>query len=164
MFVTLVLPRKVAFLVWVSKFLFLQLIEGFQGKFKGTPLGKIFTRSTMKVAYSTTRNMKAHIAAHNRKILNKKEESSEGCNCRENGDLCPLEGQCLQGPMVHKAMVTTKESNPVSKTYHGITGGTFKKRYGGHRHDFKHKDKYGTTLSRYIWRLWDMKVKYSIPW
>ena len=97
--------------------------------------------------------MKAHIAAHNRKILNKKEESSEGCNCRENGDLCPLEGQCLQGPMVHKAMVTTKESNPVSKTYHGITGGTFKKRYGGHRHDFKHKDKYGTTLSRYIWRL-----------
>ena len=59
---------------------------------------------------------------------------------------------------------TTKESNPISKTYHGMTGGTFKKRYGGHKSDFKHKDKYGTTLSRHIWRLRDMNVKYSIKW
>ena len=143
---------------------FLQLIDEFQEKFTGTPLGRIFTRATMKVAYSTTRNMKAHIAAHNRKILSKNEESSEGCNCRENGDPCPLEGQCLQGPMVYKATVTTKESNPISKTYNGMTGGTFKKRYGGHRHDFKHNDKYGTTLSRHICRLREMKVKYSIKW
>ena len=79
-------------------------------------------------------------------------------------DPCPLGGQCLQGPMVYKATVTTKESNPISKTYHGMTGGTFKKRYGGHKSDFKHKDKYGTTLSRHIWRLRDMNVKYSIKW
>ena len=52
----------------------------------------------MKVAYSTTCNMKAHIAAHNRKILSKKEEPSEGCNCRENGDPCPLEGQWFMRP------------------------------------------------------------------
>ena len=143
---------------------FLQLIDKYHEKFKGTPLEKIFSRATMKVAYSTTRNMKAHIAAHNRKILSKNEEVSEGCNCQVNGDPCPLGGQCLQGPMVYKATVTTKESNPISKTYHGMTGGTFKKRYGGHKSDFKHKDKYGTTLSRHIWRLRDMKVKYSIKW
>ena len=70
----------------------------------------------------------------------------------------------VQGPMVYKATVTTKESNPISKTYHGMTGAIFKKQYGGHRHDFKHKDKYGTTLSWYIWRLRDMKVKYSMKW
>ena len=133
-------------------------------EFKGTPLGKIFTRSTMKVAYSTTRNMKAHIAAHNRRILSKEDESREGCNCRESGDPCPLEGQCLQGPLVYKATVTTKESNPITKIYHGMTGSTFKKRYGGHKHDFKHKDKYCTTLSCHIWRLRDIKVKYSIKW
>jgi hypothetical protein len=86
----------------------------------------------MKVAYSTTRNMKAHIAAHNRKILSKNEVISDGCNCRGNGDPCPLGGQCLQGPMVYKATVTTKESNPISKIYHGMTRGTFKKQYGGH--------------------------------
>ena len=143
---------------------FLKLIDEYEEKFKGTPLGRIFTRATMKVAYSTTRNMKAHIAAHNRKILSKMEEPMEGCNCRENGDLCPLEGQCLQGPMVYKATVTTNESNPITKVYHGMTGGTFKKRYGGHKYDFKHKDKYGTTLSRYIWRLRDMNVKFSIKW
>ena len=143
---------------------FLELIDEYEEKFKGTPLGKIFTRSTMKVAYSTTRNMKAHIAAHNRRILSKEEESREGCNCRESGDPCPLEGQCLQGPLVYKATVTTKESNPITKIYHGMTGSTFKKRYGGHKHDFKHKDKYGTTLSRHIWRLRDIKVKYSIKW
>ena len=51
-----------------------------------------FSRATMKVAYSTTRNMKAHIAAHNRKILSKDEEISEGCNCQENGDPCSLGG------------------------------------------------------------------------
>ena len=130
---------------------YLKLIDKYHEEFKGTPLEKIFSRATMKVAYSTTRNMKAHIAAHNRKILSKTEELSEGCNCRENGDPCPLGGQCLQGPMVYKATVTTKESNPISKTYHGMTGGTFKKRYGGHKSDFKHKDKYGTTLSRHIW-------------
>ena len=37
--------------------------------------------------------MKAHIAAHNGKILSKKEEISEGCNCRENGDPCHHQGQ-----------------------------------------------------------------------
>ena len=28
-----------------------------------------------------------------------------------------------------------------------MTGDTFKKQYGGHKSDLKHKDKYGTTLS-----------------
>ena len=80
--------------------------------------------------------MKAHIAAHNGKILSKKEEISEGCNCWENGDPCHHQGE-----------------QPNKQNW-----GTFKKQYRGHKFDFKHKDKYGTTLSRHIWRLRDMKV------
>ena len=49
-------------------------------------------------------------------------------------------------------LVTTKDSNPISKTYHGMTGGTFKKRYRGHKYDFKHKDKYGTFGGWETWR------------
>ena len=86
--------------------------------------------------------MKAHIAAHNGKILSKKEEISEGCNFRENGDPCHHQGE-----------------QPNKQNW-----GTFKKQYRGHKFDFKHKDKYGTTLSRHIWRLRDMNVKYSIKW
>jgi hypothetical protein len=47
------------------------------------------------------------------------------------------------------------------KTYHGMTAGHFKDRFYGHKHDIKHKDKYGTTLSRYIWKLKDIKSKLS---
>ena len=31
----------------------------------------------------------------------------------------------VQRPMVYKATVTTRDSNPISKTYHGMTGSTF---------------------------------------
>ena len=48
---------------------FLKLIDEQNLKFKGTPLGYIFTRGTIKVSYGTTRNMKAHVQAHNKKIL-----------------------------------------------------------------------------------------------
>ena len=51
---------------------FLSLVDEAGKKFKGTPLGYIFTRATIKISYGTTRNMKAHIAAHNKKILNTK--------------------------------------------------------------------------------------------
>ena len=42
-----------------------------------------------------------------------------------------------------------------------MTEGSFKGRYYGHRHDFKNKDKYGTTLSRHIWKLKDIKSSLS---
>ena len=42
-----------------------------------------------------------------------------------------------------------------------MTGDTSKTRWYGHKSDFEHKDKYGTTLSRYIWKLKDMKSNMS---
>ena len=144
---------------------FLALVDKYREIFKGTVFEKIFTRATMKISYSTTRNMKAHIASHNMKILNKKDDGQPAtCNCRENGPPCPLGGECQVTSIVYKASVTTKESTPITKTYHGMTGGEFKSRFNGHKHDMKNRDKYGTTLSRHIWRLRDMRIKFEIKW
>ena len=144
---------------------FLALVDEYQEKFKGTVFEKIFTRATMKISYSTTRNMKAHIASHNMKILNKKDDTETAeCNCRVNGPPCPLGGECQIKSVVYKATVTTKENNPIIKTYHGMTGGDFKSRFSGHKHDMKNREKYGTTLSRHIWRLRDMKIRFELKW
>ena len=144
---------------------FLALVDECEEKFKGTVFEKIFKRATMRISYSTTRNMKAHIASHNMKILNKKDDRQpDTCNCRENGPPCPLGGECQVESIVYKATVTTKENTPVIKTYHGMTGGQFKSRYSGHKHDMKNRDKYGTTLSRHIWRLRDTNIRFEIKW
>ena len=144
---------------------FLALVDKYREKFKGTVFEKIFSRATMKISYSTTRNMKAHISSHNMKILNRKEDSQpDSCNCRANGPPCPLGGECQVKSIVYKATVTTKEDSPIIKTYHGMTGGDFKSRFSGHKHDMKNRDKYGTTLSRHIWRLRDMGIRFEIKW
>ena len=45
-----------------------------------------------------------------------------------------------------------------------MTGGHFKSRFSGHKHDIKNSDKYGTTLSPRVWRLRDMKIRFEIKW
>ena len=81
------------------------------------------TRATMKISYSTTRNMKAHIASHNFKVLNKKDDGEpDTCNCRENGPPCPLGGECQVESIAYKATVTTKENTPVSRAVPGKAG------------------------------------------
>ena len=48
---------------------------------KGSELGKLFNRSTVKVSYCTTRNIAQHISAHNKKILaEKKNPKPKTCN------------------------------------------------------------------------------------
>ena len=123
----------------------------------------MFTRATIKVSYCTTRNIKAHFAAHNKKILNCETPNTEGCNCRngENSKRCPLDGNCLVESVVYKETVTTNQPSIKAKTYHGMTQDTFKQKYYGHTHDFKNKDKYGTTLSRHIWKIKDIKSRLS---
>ena len=105
--------------------------------------------------------MKAHISAHNKRVLKNRIPTTQGCNCRLNSDPCPLDGQCLTKSVVYKATVTTNQPNLKEKTYHGMTEGFFKNRYYGHKHDFEHKEKYGTTLSRHIWKIKDIKSNLS---
>ena len=75
-----------------------------------------------------------------------------------------IQTELILNSIVYKASVTTKENTPVIKTYHGMTGGQFKSRYSGHKHDMKNRDKYGTTLSRHIWRLRDTNIRFEIKW
>ena len=82
---------------------------------------------------------------------------SESCNCRKDTTKCPLDGQCLIKSVVYKATVTTNQPHLKEKSYHGMTEGQFKHRWYGHKHDITHKEKYGTTLSRHIWKLKDME-------
>ena len=63
--------------------------------------------------------------------------------------------------VVYKATVTTNQPNLREKTYHGMTQNHFKQRWYGHKHDFEHKDKYGTTLSRHLWKIKDIKSRLS---
>ena len=79
---------------------------------KGSEIGKLFNRSTVKVSYCTTRNFAQHLSAHNKKILaEKKNPKPKLCNCpKEKANLCPFENKCLING-VYRAEVT---SNPGS--------------------------------------------------
>ena len=81
------------------------------------PLSKIFNRNTMKVSYSTTRNLTKHITKHNNKVINKNKQENVGktCNCRIKSE-CPLRGECLVSPLVYQAEVKTDTK---MKTYIG---------------------------------------------
>ena len=71
-------------------------------------------------------------------------------------------GKFLTPPPLKNADVLNEWS--LSKFYHGMTGGPFKSRYNGHKDDMRHKEIYVTTLSRHVWRLREMKVKFGLTW
>ena len=58
---------------------------------KSHPLNKIFNRHTLKVSYSTTRNIAKHISKHNNGVINQSKPETEKklCNCRTPAN-CPL--------------------------------------------------------------------------
>ena len=78
---------------------------------KGHPLFQIFNRHTLKVSYSTTKNIAKHISKHNNTVINKNNPTKQKkmCNCRTKAD-CPLRGECLEGPVVYQADVRTSTS------------------------------------------------------
>ena len=120
---------------------------------KGHPLNKIFNRHTLKVSYSTTRNIAKHISKHNNTVINrnKPEEEKKLCNCRIPTN-CPLNGECLQGPVVYQADVKTNDATMV---YIGSTGRTFKERFSTHKHSLTNRNANSTALSSYVWSLKD---------
>ena len=120
-------------------------------------------RNCVKLSYSTTKNMKRHIDAHNRKVLDEKEEPEDVrlCNCRKKED-CPLEGKCLTKSVVYDAEVETVQTK---MTYIGLTERTFKERFNQHQSDFRHeKHRHNTALSKYIHSLKDSNTDYKITW
>ena len=65
---------------------------------KDNPLSKIINRSTVKVSYSCTKNVKSLIDPHNQKIMQdeKREAPVKPCNCqRHNKPNCPFKGESV---------------------------------------------------------------------
>ena len=129
------------------------------------PLHKIFNRNTVKVSYSTMPNMKQTISMHNAKVAREQEQQPQpGCNCRGGRANCPLDGVCLTEGVIYQAKVTRVDNNHV-EFYTGGTEQQFKKRYYGHTFDMRHqKQRYSTSLSKYIWELKDQGINYVLEW
>ena len=112
---------------------------------------KIFNLNTIKISYSSMKNMKNLIKQHNARVLKNQEHSEKrSCNCRVKGN-CPLDGKCLHKCTVYQANVIT---NNECKEYFGTAEGEFKLRYNNHTMSFRHKKHVNNTeLSKYLWKL-----------
>ena len=106
-------------------------------------LSSAFNRHTIKISYSTTQNISDIIAAHNKKILNRKlEQEAEKCNCRNE---CPIPGKCREKAVVYQAEIN-------GALYIGMTKTEVRSRIRRHRHSFKAPyKKNDTSLSNFIW-------------
>ena len=110
------------------------------------------------------------IKNHNTKLTREEDEQDqekEGkkreCNCRDRQD-CPMKGNCLSESVVYQAVVKDNGGDN-TRTYIGLTEGTFKQRYYGHTSSFKHeKQEKSTGLSKYIWQQKRLNKEYSIEW
>ena len=110
-------------------------------------------------------NMKQIISMHNSKVAYKPEDQPPpGCNCQGGINACPLNGACQIEGVVYEAKITRRD-NQKSEFYTGVTVGTFKQRYYGHRYDFNHrKQRSSTCLSKYVWELKDQGISFDIDW
>ena len=106
-------------------------------------------------------NMQAKLSGHNQKILNPEPQNDKKCNCRVKAE-CPLRGECVTGPVVYRATVT---SNGQTETYTGLAGNNFKERHRNHLMDFKYsKNRNNTDLARHIWNLKDNHQAFEVKW
>ena len=130
-------------------------------------LHRFYNRNTIKVSYSTTRNLKAIVDAHNRKILNPPEQEKDRCNCQKNKKKdCPIPGQCQARNIIYKAEVTVHGINGSwVMTYYGQTSRPFKIRFYEHKQAMKNESSTKeTALSRFIWKLKNEGKNFDINW
>ena len=126
---------------------------------------KIFNRNTLKVSYSCLPNMARIVSAHNKTILNEEEKPAvkRSCNCQKK-NTCPLNGTCLEKSVIYKCHVK-KSENDEGMHYIGLTGGTFKDRWAGHKYSFRHeKASKSTELSKYVWDLKNTGIEPNLSW
>ena len=130
---------------------------------KRHPLHKHFNRSTLKMSYSTCKNLKAHVAAHNRNILLPTVQDKPPCNCRNKAE-CPLAGQCQVSELVYEAKVEEEVSGDVKK-YFGQTLRPFKLRYYEHTMAIRNENSpHATALSNHIWKLKNAGKQFKLTW
>ena len=123
---------------------FLKIIDE---SFENTWLARILNRSTIKISYSVTRNLRSIITGQNKKILNNNGRNGNQCNCQVR-DMCPLNNNCVQKDIVYKA---TTSSGTTEKEYIGCTD-NFKPRFRNHIKSFNNFCyRNDTELSTYVW-------------
>ena len=130
---------------------------------RGSQLHKLFNRNSVKISYSTTKNIKAIITGNNSKLLRpaRNDENRRDCNCRSPGN-CPLNGRCLQESVIYSSKVS---SNVETKEYIGVTKNSFKERWDGHNFDARHINyRHRTTLANYIWSLKERNIPFVQTW
>ena len=141
--------------------MFLHLVDSFFPP--AHPLHKFFNRNTLKMSYSTCRNLKAHIQGHNHAILHPNVKTKASCNCR-NKENCPLSGQCLTSGLVYQCDVTVEGNNDI-KTYFGQTLRPFKQRYYEHNTAMNNiNSKLATALSNHVWKLKNSGKEFKLKW
>ena len=141
---------------------FLSLVD----MFKNSPQGKFINRHTVKLSYSTMRNLQSHISTSNLKKLRPKQNdtSQHECNCSNQNIVCPVNGECRVENVVYEAKIKTKQS---VKSYIGMTSRQFIDRWKEHRGNFKYKHQKGTKLSSFAWKQVDFgeNIKFDdIKW
>ena len=128
------------------------------------PLHKIMNRNTLKISYRCMPNMSQNLAKHNAKVsMNQEQDPPAACNCRGGPMVCPLGGACQTRSVVYQAAVL-REDNNTTETYTGLTSRRFKDRYYEHRQDMASRNRKGTSLSNYIWKLKSTPTPFKITW
>ena len=130
----------------------------------GSPFHQLFNRNTVKISYSTTKNVRSIISSNNNKLLNPKQNNDTNlreCNCVP-ATSCPVNGKCLRSSLIYSCKV---ETNSGSKEYIGVTKNTFKERWNHHQHYHRHiGERTKTTLANHIWSLKERNVAFSEKW
>ena len=110
-------------------------------------------------------NMSQNLAKHNAKVCkNQEQDPLPACNCRGGPTVCPLGGACQTRSVVYQATVLREEDNSTSETYTGLTSRRFKDRYYEHRQDMASRNRKGTSLSNYVWKLKTTPTPFTISW
>ena len=109
---------------------------------------KTLNLNTIKISYSSMKNMKNLITQHNIRVLKNEEHSEKrSYSCRVK-DSCPLDGKCLHECIVYQANIVT---NNECKESFGTAEGEFKLRYNNHTMSFRHKKhEKDTELAKYL--------------
>ena len=111
----------------------------------------IFDKNTVKLNYSSMRNMASIITSHNKTIL-RPNIQDYGCNCRKKNE-CPMQNKCLTTNIIYEARVTNN-IDIVEKIYFGLLKTSFKERYRNHNSSFRLQSRSkDTELSKYVWEL-----------
>ena len=99
-------------------------------------------------------NIASQISGHNKKTLEKSEQTNQPetamCNCRDKPQ-CPLNGECLAHSIIYQGLIEPTKGK--TGRYIGLCEPDFKGRHRDHKTSCKY-EKYEskTELSKYFWK------------